>query len=128
MTHDPLTHFHFWVGGQRRRQWSEWTVVSFTVERWIVVFHPLKRHRLCTRKRAITAMLSLTVVSLLFYSFSLFTTSVRYIRGLPVCVTLKHNTPLQVCCCYYYLLCNRTRSTEVIKRIVKNRKKRNNIM
>jgi len=34
---------------------SAWTVVSFTVERWIVVFHPLKRHRLCTPRRAIVA-------------------------------------------------------------------------
>ena len=76
---------------------SAWTVVSFTVERWIVVYHPLKRHRLCTRRRAITAMITLTVVSLSFYSFSLFTTSVRYFRGLPVCVTHdKYNAPLQV--------------------------------
>ena len=76
---------------------SAWTVVSFTVERWIVVFHPLKRHRLCTRRRAIIAMITLTLVSLAFYSFSLFTTSVRYFRGLPVCVTLdKYNASLQV--------------------------------
>jgi len=76
---------------------SAWTVVSFTVERWIVVFHPLRRHQLCTRRRANIAMISLTVISLVFYSFSLFTTSVRYYRGLPVCVTLdKYNAPLQV--------------------------------
>jgi len=81
---------------------SAWTVVSFTVERWIVVFHPLKRHQLCTRRRAIIAMVSLTVVSLAFYSFSLFTTSVRYFRGLPVCVTLdKYNAPLQVGAAYH---------------------------
>ena len=76
---------------------SRWTVVSFTVERWIVVFHPLRRHQLCTRRRAIITMISLTVVSLAFYSFSLFTTSVRYFNGLPVCVTLdEYNAPLQV--------------------------------
>jgi len=76
---------------------SGWIVVSFTVERWIVVFHPLRRHQLCTRRRAIIAMVSLTLFSLVFYSFSLFTTSVRYFRGLPVCVTLdKYNALLQV--------------------------------
>ncbi|ELU08099.1 hypothetical protein CAPTEDRAFT_37722, partial [Capitella teleta] len=54
---------------------SVWTVVSFTCERWIVVFHPLKRHRLCTRKRAVIVMTSLTIAALIFYSFSIFTSS-----------------------------------------------------
>ena len=64
---------------------SVWTVVSFTCERWIVVFHPLKRHRLCTRKRALIVMASLTISALAFYTFSIFTTRVRYASGLPIC-------------------------------------------
>ena len=64
---------------------SVWTVVSFTCERWIVVFHPLKRHRLCTRKRAIIVMSTLTVSALSFYTFSMFTTRVRYANDLPFC-------------------------------------------
>lgn len=64
---------------------SVWTVVSFTVERWIVVFHPLKRHRLCTRKRAIILMTSLTLGSLAFYSFSIFTQHAETMGNRPVC-------------------------------------------
>jgi len=82
---------------------SAWTVVSFTCERWIVVFHPLKRHRLCTRRRAIVVMTSLTVGSMAFYSFSLFSQGVqRYAsNGVsgdpPVCVTLpQYNSLLLV--------------------------------
>jgi 7 transmembrane receptor (rhodopsin family) len=80
---------------------SAWTVVSFTCERWIVVFHPLKRHRLCTRRRAIVVMTSLTVGSMAFYSFSLFSQGVRYasngVSDLPVCVTLpQYNSSLRV--------------------------------
>ncbi|KAK2168825.1 hypothetical protein LSH36_14g12090 [Paralvinella palmiformis] len=64
---------------------SVWTVVSFTCERWIVVFHPLKRHRLCTRKRAIVVMSTLTISALAFYTFSVFTTRVQYANDLPFC-------------------------------------------
>ena len=66
---------------------SAWTVVSFTVERWIVVYLPLKRHRLCTRRRAVTVMLLLTVFALCFYSHDIWTTtSVRY-GNFEVCIT-----------------------------------------
>lgn len=69
---------------------SAWTVVSFTCERWIVVFHPLKRHQLCTRRRAIVVMTSLTIGSMLFYSISLFTTGVEYAENMmPICVQLR---------------------------------------
>ena len=64
---------------------SAWTIVSFTCERWIVVFHPLKRHVLCTRKRALIVMTSLTVTSMILYSFSLFTTTVHHSNGSQVC-------------------------------------------
>ena len=67
---------------------SAWTVVSFTVERWIVVFHPLRRHQLCTRKRAILVMTALTLFALGFYSFSLWKTGIRKVRnGGEVCAS-----------------------------------------
>lgn len=79
---------------------SAWTVVSFTCERWIVVFHPLKRHRLCTRRRAIIVMTSLTLTSVVFYSFSLFTMTVRNDNGIQVCVSQTlYRVPLQVSSC-----------------------------
>ena len=69
---------------------SVWTVVSFTVERWIVVFHPLKRHQLCTRKRALIVMTCLTLFSLGFYSFSIVTISLQYApNGLSICMPGK---------------------------------------
>ena len=64
---------------------SVWTVLSFTLERYIVVFYPLRRHRLCTRKRAIITMAILTSAALLFYSFTLKTFGVRYMGKVPVC-------------------------------------------
>lgn len=76
---------------------SVWTVVSFTCERWIVVFHPLKRHRLCTRKRAVLVMTFLTIGALTFYSFSIFTTSVTYNAGMSVCANSpRYYSALQV--------------------------------
>ena len=46
---------------------SVWTVVSFTAERYIVVFYPLKKHTLCTPRRAKAIVLGLLAVALLFY-------------------------------------------------------------
>ncbi len=64
---------------------SVWTVLGFTAERYIVVFYPLRRQRLCTRKRAIVVMLTLTVSSLAFYSFSIMTYGVQYQNNVPSC-------------------------------------------
>lgn len=55
---------------------SVWTVVSFTVERYIVVFHPLKRHHWCSKKRAMIVLSCLTVGAFVFYSFSVWTTKI----------------------------------------------------
>ena len=74
---------------------SEWTVLSFTIERYIVAFHPLRRHNLCTRKRAIVAMTSLTFFSLIFYSYSIFIMGEQYIGEVPVCVMDRMYQTLQ---------------------------------
>ena len=55
---------------------SVWTVASFTVERYIVVFHPLQRHVYCTRRRSFLVISSITASALLYYSFSLVTSKV----------------------------------------------------
>jgi hypothetical protein len=65
---------------------SVWTVVAFTVERFIVVFRPLKRPQWCTRKRAKIVLISLTTFALIFYSFPLWCAEVRYDSGISTCV------------------------------------------
>ena len=55
---------------------SAWGVVSFTIERYIVVYHPLKKLSLCTRYKAILTVVSLSVGALAFYSFTLFTNGI----------------------------------------------------
>ena len=46
---------------------SVWTVVCFTVERYIVVFYPLRKHKLCTPRRA--KMVTCSVGLLAFCSY-----------------------------------------------------------
>jgi hypothetical protein len=55
---------------------SAWTVVSFTGERWVVVFHPLRRATWCTRRRSVLILASLTLLALALYSYALFTNGV----------------------------------------------------
>ena len=50
---------------------SVWTVVSFTFERYVVVYHPLRKNSLCTRRRARIVVSSLVGLAVVFYSFSL---------------------------------------------------------
>lgn len=47
---------------------SVWTVVAFTCENWIVIYHPLRRHALCTRRRAAVVMGALTATAVTAYS------------------------------------------------------------
>ncbi|KAK2170406.1 hypothetical protein LSH36_3g25012 [Paralvinella palmiformis] len=57
---------------------SVWTVVAFTVERFIVVFRPLRRQQWCTRRRAKIVLCSLTAFAVIFYSFPLWCAKVDY--------------------------------------------------
>lgn len=45
---------------------SVWLIVAFTVERYIVVLHPLKRPMICTRKRACFLLTGLIIVGCVF--------------------------------------------------------------
>ena len=64
---------------------SVWTVVTFTLERFVVVFWPVKGRLLSTKKHALCMIVCLSAFSLLFYSFSLFTSRVEEGIGVLVC-------------------------------------------
>ena len=66
---------------------SVWIVVAFTVERFVVVFYPLKRSVICTTKRALCVIGILVTVSLIIYSYTLWTTSVLTLNGWPTCMS-----------------------------------------
>ncbi len=61
---------------------SVWYVVSFTVERYIVVCFPLKRDELCSTRTAKIVVGTLAVFSLLAYSFAPFTHGVISLHDL----------------------------------------------
>lgn len=67
---------------------SIWTVVAFTVERYIVVYHPLKKHSMCTKKRAFSVLIFLDISALILYCCSLFMTGLTIDRGLFSCTPL----------------------------------------
>jgi hypothetical protein len=55
---------------------SVYTVVCFTVERFIVTFYPLKRQTICTRTRAKTLLLFVSAFAIIFFSFPLYMSEV----------------------------------------------------
>ena len=55
---------------------TSWYVVAFVIERYIVLWHPLKRSRLCSAKRSKTVTTGLGLIGVLFYSFSVWTSGV----------------------------------------------------
>ena len=77
---------------------SAWTVTTFTAERWVVVFHPLQKHRLCTPRRARHIILCLIILALVIYSFSTWTSGVEYTaEGMRLCMPYpKYFTLLKV--------------------------------
>lgn len=77
---------------------SVWFVVSFTTERYIIVWHPLRKDRLCSTKRATIVVACLSTVALLFYSYHTWTTGVYNIHStLPICVPFpQYYNPLTV--------------------------------
>lgn len=69
---------------------SVYAVVSFTFERWIVVYFPLKRTSWCTRKRACMVVSSLTLFSLLIYTYAIWGYGLIGLgnSGISVCMTI----------------------------------------
>ena len=60
---------------------SVWYIVCFTVERYIVVRCPLKRSQICTTKRAIMIVVFFAVFAFVFYSYAIWTSSLRPMYG-----------------------------------------------
>ena len=70
---------------------SVWFTVSFTVERYIAICHPLHRPEMCTTQRAKYVVSALSIFGLLGYAISLWTSGVEEIPSLeiPVCVPFR---------------------------------------
>jgi hypothetical protein len=64
---------------------SGYTVLSFTVERFIVTFYPLHRQQMCTTRRAKLVVGGLTIFGLFFYSFPLYMSTVVKYEGYQEC-------------------------------------------
>lgn len=71
---------------------SSWAVVTFTIERYIVVFYPLRKHVLCTPRRAKCIVSVITGIAALLYSFSIWMNGVAEYNGKKVCMPLKRYT------------------------------------
>lgn len=65
---------------------SVWYVVSFTVERYIIVWYPLRKDRFCTPRRARIVVLTLALAACVLYSFGTWTSGVVEVLGMPVCI------------------------------------------
>ena len=59
---------------------SAWLVVSFTVERYIAIVHPLQRPHMCTTRRAKAVVTGLSLFGLLAYSCSIWTSGIVVTR------------------------------------------------
>ncbi|ELU00483.1 hypothetical protein CAPTEDRAFT_64354, partial [Capitella teleta] len=73
---------------------SVWFVVSFTVERYIAVCHPLKRPAMCTAERAWNVVFGLSLLAAAAYSVTLWTSGIAEVDGILgdtyyVCTPLK---------------------------------------
>lgn len=64
---------------------SVWTVAAFTIERTIVVFLPLAKHRLCTRRKAKGCVIIMTIFALVAYSFSVWTSGIVPYKNIQQC-------------------------------------------
>lgn len=67
---------------------SVWYVVSFTVERYIIVWYPLRKDRLCTTRRARVVVTCLGLLACVIYSFSTWTSGIVYISTTPFCMQM----------------------------------------
>ena len=62
---------------------SVWYIVSFTTERYIAVYYPLRRQDLCTTRRAKFVVAGLAIVSFVLYMFGIWTSGVQHIPHIP---------------------------------------------
>lgn len=64
---------------------SVWYVVLTMLDRYIVVCHPLHGPRLCSKRRATIAVLTVTIISALFYGHCFFTSEIIQTPSGPSC-------------------------------------------
>ena len=67
---------------------SVWFVVSFTAERYIIVYHPLRKDTYCTKRKAKIVIGSLTCVALILYCWTVLTSGVVKIHSESICTAL----------------------------------------
>ena len=68
---------------------AAWSVVSFTAERYITVYHPLRKDELCTKRKARILVSSLSLFSIIFYTFTVWIYDVVRFPGMkPICAPL----------------------------------------
>ena len=67
---------------------SVWNVVSFTAERYIIVYHPLRKDAFCTRKKAKIVVGVFAFISLVMYTFALWTSGIITFDNQGVCTPL----------------------------------------
>ncbi len=70
---------------------SVWFVVSFTAERYIIVYHPLRKDSYCTKKKAKIVIGLLTVTALVLYCWTLFTSGVVSFHTKSFCMPLPQH-------------------------------------
>ena len=59
---------------------SVWTVVAFTVERFIVVYHPFQKPQMCTKTRAVKVVCGLTLGATVLYSYIFWTAGIMEVE------------------------------------------------
>jgi hypothetical protein len=67
---------------------SVWFVAGFTVERYIAICHPFHRPDMCTVHRAKVVVLGLSLLGLVIYACSLWTSGVQIMKQYSVCAPL----------------------------------------
>ena len=73
---------------------SSWSVVAFTTERYVIVFHPRLRKKWCTQKTALIITLIITISALIGYTVSFMTNGVREINSFSICAPLPEHANL----------------------------------
>jgi hypothetical protein len=70
---------------------AAWYVVSFTAERYVTVYYPLRKDSFCTRRRARLVVFVLTIVAFVFYLPTFWTHDVVLIGHLAACSPLPRH-------------------------------------
>lgn len=77
---------------------SVYTVVIFTIERWIIVFHPVKKNVWCTTKKARITITIISCIAFCIYSYTIWSTGIFVLHdGQSYCISKpKYAIVLQV--------------------------------